>query len=57
MCSPSKDKINDVYSSLQEDFSIEDGGELNIYIVMELDCRLDGSIHIIQTELAQSIIR
>ena len=54
--SPSKDKINGVYASLQSDFKIEDDGELNKYIVIDLDCRPYGSIHIIQTYINQGII-
>ena len=35
--SPSKDKIDEVYSSLQTDFNIEDDGELKNYLGIDLD--------------------
>ena len=41
----SKDKINDVYSSLGEKFKIEDGGYLNKYLGIELYRHPDGSIY------------
>ena len=42
MFSPSKDKIDDVYASLQEYFNIEDDRYLNKYLVIDLDLRPDG---------------
>ena len=37
MFSPSKDKIEEVYASIQVYFNIEDDGELNKYIGIDLD--------------------
>ena len=37
MFSPSKDKIYEVYASLHADFKIEDDGELNKYLGIDLD--------------------
>ena len=56
MFSPSKDKIDEVYASLQAYFKIEDDGELNKYLGIELDCRPDGSIHLSQSYLSQNIL-
>ena len=56
MFSPSKDKIDEIYVSLQEYFKIEDAGELKIYPGIYLDCRPYGSIHIRQPQLTQRII-
>ena len=56
MFSLSKDKIDDVYVSLQADFNIEDYGEINKYRGIELDLCLYGSIYLIQTHLIQGII-
>ena len=53
---PSKDKIDEVYDSLQEDFKIEDDGELNKYRGIDLDRHPYGSIHTSQTYLTQRII-
>ena len=41
MFSPSKDKIDEVYDSLQEYFKIEYDGDLNKYLVIDLDLRPD----------------
>ena len=54
--SPSKDKIDEVYASLQSNFNIEDDGELNKYIGIELDRRPYGSINIRQPYLTQRIL-
>ena len=54
--SPSKNKIDEVYVSLQEDINMEEDGDINIYLVIYLVCRLDGSIHLSQPYLAQRII-
>ena len=45
MFSPSKGKIDEVYAYLQAYFKIEDDGDLNKYLEMELYHRPDGSIH------------
>ena len=44
MFSPFKDIIDDVYASLQEASNIEDDGDLNKYLVIDLDHLLDRSI-------------
>ena len=46
--SPSKDRIDELYASIWLYFKIEYDGELNKYLEIELECRLDGSIHIMQ---------
>ena len=46
MFSPFKDRIDDVYASLQEDFNKEDDGDLNKYLVIDLERLLDRSIDI-----------
>ena len=56
MFSPYKEKIDEVYASLQEYFKIEDDGELNNYIGIEMERRLYGSIHLRQPYLTQIII-
>ena len=56
MHSPSNDKIEEVYASLQTKFKIDDDWELNKYLRIELDQRPDGSIHLRQPYLAQIII-
>ena len=56
MFSTSKDKIDEVYASLQEDFNIEDDGELNNYLGIDLERRPDGSIHISRPYLTQIIL-
>ena len=53
---PSKDKIEEVYSSLQIESKIEDGRELNKYLGIELDHRPDKSIHLRQPYITQRII-
>ena len=50
---PYKDEIDEVYVSHQEDFNIEDDGELNKYLRIDLDRRPDGSIHLRQPYLTQ----
>ena len=54
---PSKDEIDGVYASLQEDFKIEDDGELKKYLGIELEHHPDGSIHPRQTYLSQIILK
>ena len=44
LCIPSKDKIDEVYASLQKDFKIEDDGELNKYLGIDLERSPYGSI-------------
>ena len=46
--SPSKDKIYDVYASLQAYFNIDYDGDIRTYLGIELDCCPDGSIHLRQ---------
>ena len=53
---PSKDKIDGVYAYIQADFKIENDGELNKYLGIELDRRPDISIHIRQPYLTQIIL-
>ena len=53
MFSPSKDKIIDVYASIQAYFKIEDDGYLNKHIGIDMDHLPDGSIHLRQHYLAQ----
>ena len=53
---PSKDKIDEVYASIQEYFKIEDDEYLNKYLGIELDRRTDGSIRISQPCITQRII-
>ena len=48
MFSPSKDKIDELCASLQEYFNIEDEGDINKYIGIELYRLPNGSIHISQ---------
>ena len=47
---------DEVYASLQADLKIEDDGELNKYLRIYLDLRLDGYIHLWQTYLTQRIL-
>ena len=54
--SPSKDKINEVHAPLQEYFKIEDDGELNKYLGIELKRSPDGSIHLRRPYLTQRIL-
>ena len=42
MFSPSKDKIDEVYASLQSYLNIEDDGDINKYLGIELERRPDG---------------
>ena len=56
MFSPSKDKMYEVYASLQAYFKIKDYGKLKMYIGIELYLYPDGSIHLRQTYLTQIII-
>ena len=56
MFSTSKDKIDELYASLQEYFNIDYDVDLKKCIEVELDHRPDGSIHIRQPCLTQSII-
>ena len=51
MFSPFKDIIDDVYAYLQADFKIENDGELNKYLLIELDRPPDGSIYLRKTYL------
>ena len=44
--SPSKDKIDELFASLLSDFRIEDDGDLNKYIGIDLDRCQDESINI-----------
>ena len=56
MFSPSENKIYEVYASLQEYLNIEDDGELNKYLGVELDRHPYGSIHMRQPYLSQIIL-
>ena len=56
MFSTSKDKIDDVYTSLQDYFNIDDYVELNKYIGIDPEHWPDGSIHIRKPYLTQIII-
>ena len=56
MSSPSKDKIDEVYAYLQEDFKIENDEELKNYPGIELDRRPYGPIHLRQPNLTQKIL-
>ena len=51
MFSPYKDKIDEVYASIQADFKIEDAGELNKFLGIDMDRQPDGSIHTSHTYL------
>ena len=55
MFSPSKDKIDEVYASLQAYFKIEDDGELNKYLCIELEFHPYGSNHLRKPYLTQII--
>ena len=52
----SKDKMDDVYASLQAYLKIEYDGELNKYIVSDMDRLPYGSINLRQPYLTQRII-
>ena len=56
MFSPSKDKIYDVYASLQVDFNIEGDGELNKYPGIDFYQRPYGLTHLRKPYLTQRII-
>ena len=56
LLNPYKDKINEVYASLQTDFKIEYDGEINKYSGIDLDLRPYGFIHMSQSYLTQQII-
>ena len=56
MFSPSKDKIDKLYVSLQEDLKIKDDGYLNKCIEIELYRHPYGSIHTIRNYLIQRIV-
>ena len=56
MFSLSKNKIGEVYVSLQEYFKTEDDGYLNKYLGIDLDLRPDGSIHLSQPYLTNIIL-
>ena len=56
MFSPSRDKIDEVYASLQEYFKIEDDGDLSKYLGIELDFHPNSSIHLRQSYLTQRIL-
>ena len=56
MFSPSKDKIDEVCAYLQVVFNIEDDGELNKYIGIDLERHPYGSIHLRQSYLTQRIL-
>ena len=56
MFSPFRNKIDEVYSSFQEYFKIEDDGELNRYIGIDLDRLPDGYTHLRQPYLTKIII-
>ena len=52
----SKDKIDEVYASIQEDLKIEYYVELNKYLGIEMDRRPDVSIHMRKPRQTQRII-
>ena len=53
----SKDRIDEVYASIQAYLMIEDYGQINKYIEIELYFLPDGSIHIRHPYLNQSILK
>ena len=53
---PYNDKIYQVCAFLQEYSKIENDGYLNKYILIELYCSPDGSIHLSQPYLTQMIL-
>ena len=55
MFSTSKDKMDELYASIQGYFKIEDEGELNKYLGKDLYLLPYGSIHISQPDLTQII--
>ena len=56
MISPNKDKIDEVYASIQVYFNIENDGELNKCFGIELYHRPDGSIHLSHSYLTKKIL-
>ena len=56
MFSPSKDKLDEVYASLQQDFNIDDDGEPNKYFRIDLDRLPYFSIRLSRPYLTQIII-
>ena len=56
MFSPYKDKIDEVYASIQAYFKIKYYRQLNKYLGIELDLHPNGSIHMRQPYLIQIII-
>ena len=56
MFTPLKDRIDELYASLQVYFKIEYDGELNKYLGIDLDRLPDGSIHLSQPYLTQIIL-
>ena len=56
MFGPSKDKIDEVYKSFEGIFKIEDCGDLNKYLEINLDHWPDFSIHIRQPYLNRRIL-
>ena len=56
MFNHSKDKIDELYASIQAYFNIEDDGELKTYLGIDLEPLLDDSIHIMQPYLNQRIL-
>ena len=53
--SPFKDKIDEVYASLQEYFKIKYDRYINKYLGIDMDLLPDGSIHLSQPYLTQRI--
>ena len=56
MLGPYKDKIEEVYASLQTEFKTKGNGNLNKYLGIELQHCPDGSIQLRQPYLTQRII-
>ena len=56
MFGTSKDKIDEVYASLQTYFNIEDYRELVKYLMIEMERHPNVSIHMRQADLTQRII-
>ena len=52
----SKDKIDEVYASIQSYFSIEDDVYINKYLGIKLDHRPDGPIHLRQPYITKIIL-
>ena len=51
MCNPYKYKIDEVYASLKKSFKIEDDGELNKYLVIDLGLYPYESINLSQPDI------